>query len=483
MYDKVYRMGVAAEQTAYNQPPHIGFYLSDDLFYGTLTDIELDTTNAKTTYYVGDEFDKTDLVVTGKYSDAADKALTDYSVSGYDSTKVGEQTITVKYMTISKTYTVNVVAESGITAESTKTTYKVGEEFDKSALSVKLVYANDSEKPVSGYKISGFDSMKAGEQTVTITYTGEQGTYTDTITVNVVSGLTIENGIVTGYSGDDTEIVIPTTVIENGEETAVTQIADGAFSDTSLEKIYIYSDDITLSGDSIFPSGVTIACYENSTAYEYAIANSINYELIKTGDSVTFDEDFYTQYAGANMLMQSNSAGTLKDEFITYNTHAGANGAPWYKADTYGFMIASGTDSNYLSVNAGIYDSMNQFNQVYITLNNPKTVTENQTVSFDIMFPSNSGSPYVEIQNDAETVIDTISGLTADTWYRYELAFDNGSYTRTIYDANGTEVSTSALNVTNGNTIVSNIVFKQSFTGGTNSVVTGIVNIDNLLLN
>jgi rhamnogalacturonan endolyase len=489
MYDKVYRMGVAAEQTTYNQPPHIGFYLSDDLFYGTLTDIELDTTNAKTTYYVGDEFDKTGLVVTGKYSDAADKALTDYSVSGYDSTKVGEQTITVKYMTISKTFTVNVVAENGITAESAKTAYKVGEEFDKSALSVNLVYANDNEKAVSGYKISGYDSMKAGEQTVTITYTGKQDTYIDTITVNVVSGLTIENGVVTGYSGDDTEIVIPTAVIENGEETAVTQIADGAFSDTSLEKIYIYSDDITLSGDNIFPRGVTIVCFENSTAYNYAIANSINYELIKTGDSVTFDEDFYTQYAGKNMLMQSNSAGTLKDEFITYNTHAGANGAPWYKADTYGFMIASGTDSNYLSVNAGIYDSMNQFNQVYITLNDLKTITENQTVSFDIMFPSNSGSPYVEIQNDAETVIDTISvdtisGLTADTWYRYELAFDNGSYTRTIYDANGTVLSTSALNVTNGNIIVSNIVFKQGFTmQGTNGGVTGIVNIDNLLLN
>jgi hypothetical protein len=100
------------------------------------------------------------------------------------------------------------------------------------------------------------------------------------------------------------------------------------------------------------------------------------------------------------------------------------------------------------------------------------------------MFPSNSGSPYVEIQNDVETVIDTISGLTADTWYRYELAFDNGLYTRTIYDANGTEVSTSALNVTNGNTIVSNIVFKQGFTmQGGNGGVTGIINMDNLLLN
>lgn len=32
MYDKVYRMGVAAEQTAYNQPPHIGYYLSEDMW-------------------------------------------------------------------------------------------------------------------------------------------------------------------------------------------------------------------------------------------------------------------------------------------------------------------------------------------------------------------------------------------------------------------------------------------------------------------
>ncbi len=32
MYDKVYRMGVAAQQTAYNQPPHIGYYISEDMF-------------------------------------------------------------------------------------------------------------------------------------------------------------------------------------------------------------------------------------------------------------------------------------------------------------------------------------------------------------------------------------------------------------------------------------------------------------------
>ncbi len=475
MYDRVYRMGVAAEQTTYNQPPHIGFYLSEDRFYGKMTGIELDTSNAKTAYRIGDEIDKSGLVVTGKYSDAADKEISAYSVSGYDPLVTGEQTIKVNYLDFSDYYTVNVAGESGITAKTSKDSYKVGEAFDKTTLTVKLIYEDGTEKEVTGYKISGFDSMNIGEQTVTITYTGADGTeYTDTITVNVTTDLIIENNVVKGYSGDDTEIVVPLSV---------TQISDGALSSSGLEKIYIYSKDIVLDGDNIFPEGITIACLENSTAYDYAAEHNINTEIIKTGDSVTFDEDFYAQYTGGNMLMQGSSALSLKDEFITYNTSSAASGAPWYAADTYGFKIAEGNDGRYLSVNAGIYDDMNTFNQVYITLNNQKPVSEDQTISFDIMFPSNSGSPYVEIQNDAGTVIDTVSGLTADTWYRYELSFDSGAYTKTLYDAAGNTVSSSQLSVTAGNTIVSYIVFKQDFAmQGSSNVLTGIVNIDNILL-
>ncbi len=558
MYDKVYRMGVAAEQTTYNQPPHIGFYLSDELFNGTLTGISLNTSGVKKKYYVGEEFDKTGLKVIGKYSDADDTEVNDYSVSGYDPMQVGTQTITVKYLDFTKTYTVNVIDESGISVSSTKTTYNVGEDFDKSALSVNLVYADKTKKAVSGYKVSGYDSMKAGEQDVTITYSGEKDTYTDTITVNVKTDFTADTeGVITGYAGSESEVYIPCEIpvsskymineidgtdaklylydnkpdiyaaaydsdgvlenfqkleiTETGDVTlsadfnidkvfiwknmrpvdnildktaAVTSIRDGALSGSALQKVYISDDSLVLDGDDIFPSGVTIVCNENSTAYKYATEHNIAVELIKTGDSVTFDEDFYLSYAGGNMLMQTTSASTLKDEFITYNTSAAANGAPWYAADNYGFKIVSGTDSNYLSVNAGIYDSMNQFNQVYITLNEPKAVTENQTISFDIMFPTGSTSPYVEMQNEAGTVIDTISGLTSNTWYRYELAFSDGAYTRTIYDANGSKISSSALTVTNGSKILSAIVFKQGFTAsGTNGGITGIVNIDNLLLN
>ncbi len=80
--------------------------------------------------------------------------------------------------------------------------------------------------------------------------------------------LVIENGIVTGYNGTDTEISIPSDI---------TEIADNALANSSLTKVYIYND-IALNGNNIFPSGVTIACYENSTAYEYATEHNIEVE-------------------------------------------------------------------------------------------------------------------------------------------------------------------------------------------------------------
>ena len=487
MYDGVYRKGVAAEQTAYNQPPHISYYLSEDSFYGTLEDIELDTANVKTTYYIGEEFDKSGLKVIGKYSGKDDREVTGYSISGYDPMTKGEQTITVKYMSKSKTYTVNVIGESDISADNTKNTYKVGETLDKSAITVKIQYEDGTERTISSFKVTGYDALATGEQTITVSYEGMEGTYSKSLTVNVVSGLVIENGVVTGFGGTDTEIVIPSAVISAGEVSNVLSVADEAFAQSQLEKVYVYGKDIEFNGDNIFPDGVTIVCTEDSKAYEYATAHNINVEIIKTGDAVTFDEDFYSAYAGKNMLMQGASELSLKDEFITYNLHAADSRAPWYKADTYGFKIASGADGNYLNVNAGIYDSMNQFNQVYITLNNPKPVSENQTVAFDIRFPSGSGSPYVEIQNDAGTIIDTVSAsaqsLSADTWYRYELAFKDGEYTGSIYDMDGEEVKTYAISQKDGNTIVSSIVFKQDFVMSSSGGITGIAEIDNILLN
>ena len=322
--------------------------------------------------------------------------------------------------------------------------------------------------------------MTAGEQTVNVSYIGYGGEYSTSIVVTVGNEFTIENGIITGYSGDETEAVIPNAVTADGETEMISGVADSAFAESNLSKIYIYSKDMVFEGDNIFPPDVTIMCIEGSSAQEYAESHNISYELIETGDSVTFDEEFYSDYAGKNMLMQSKSEGKLADEFVTYNTKAADSRGPWYKDNTYGFMIVSGDSGNYLSVNAGIYDDMNKFNQVYITLNNTKTVDESGSIAFDVMMPSNGGSPYIEIQNSAGTVIDTISGLAADEWYRYEYIFNNGVYTRTV-SKDGIVLSEDALNVSPSGTIFSTIAFKQGFSwgrGGQN----GIINIDNILI-
>ncbi len=51
MQDHVYRLGVATQNTGYNQPPHIGFYISDEMFSGTG-----DTSDKTVTFSITDEY-------------------------------------------------------------------------------------------------------------------------------------------------------------------------------------------------------------------------------------------------------------------------------------------------------------------------------------------------------------------------------------------------------------------------------------------
>lgn len=107
MHDPVYRSGVAAEQTAYNQPPHVGFYMSEDMYRSNLVGIDVIEPD-KTEYQVGDKADWSGLRVIGEYDDGSNYDMENYSITGFDSMRAGEQTVTVSYMGYSKSFTVNV---------------------------------------------------------------------------------------------------------------------------------------------------------------------------------------------------------------------------------------------------------------------------------------------------------------------------------------------------------------------------------------
>ena len=116
MQDPVYRSGVAAEQTAYNQPPHVGFYMGKEVFETRkITSITITTQPTKTSYVPGESFDRTGMVVKANYSDGTSEEISAYTVSEIDKDKIGEQTLTVSYLGKTDTITIYVV-EPGITS-------------------------------------------------------------------------------------------------------------------------------------------------------------------------------------------------------------------------------------------------------------------------------------------------------------------------------------------------------------------------------
>ncbi len=135
--------------------------------------IEVKTMPAKIEYPKGDVFDTTGLSILVKYTDGTSETITaGFEVSGFDSSSVSEKTITVTYKTHTATFKVTVYDLSGIriTSFPSKVYYKIGESFDPSGLTVAEVRQDGTEKEITDYDISGFDSSTAGSKTITVSY-------------------------------------------------------------------------------------------------------------------------------------------------------------------------------------------------------------------------------------------------------------------------------------------------------------------------
>ncbi len=144
-----------------------------------ITSIEITTLPTKTEYQKGDVLDTTGMVVSTIWSDGSKETLTDgYTVSDLDSSEAGEKTITITYQDFTATFTVEVVADASgirISHYPTKVYYKIGESFDSTGLVVVVVRQDGTEKEITDYTVSGFDSSKAGVKTITVSYQTEIG--------------------------------------------------------------------------------------------------------------------------------------------------------------------------------------------------------------------------------------------------------------------------------------------------------------------
>ena len=158
------------------------------------------TVPTKTEYLELEELDLAGLALNVTYTTGGERTITTgYTVSGYDSTVLGTQIITVTYRGVSQTFDVTVLPKevSFITATpKTAMSSIVGEELDMSNVIITVGFVDGTSKIIdSGYTLGGFDKEIIGDQTVTLTYRDNNCTFNVTV-IDYIPGDINGDGIV-----------------------------------------------------------------------------------------------------------------------------------------------------------------------------------------------------------------------------------------------------------------------------------------------
>lgn len=154
-------------------------------------------------YKVGEALNTEGLSVTAFYSDGSSQDVTDQvlaegtAISGYDSSTAGVKTITVSYGGQTDTFSaaVRALSEIKVAQEPDKTEYILGDDLDTTGMQVTAVYALDDPSNEENEKtydvteevcadkdaISGFDSAKAGELSLKVSYGGKETVFKVTV--------------------------------------------------------------------------------------------------------------------------------------------------------------------------------------------------------------------------------------------------------------------------------------------------------------
>ncbi len=146
----------------------------------------------KVDYIMGEQLNLTGLRVQVNYGDKSVGEVTDYTVSGFDSSVEGTCQVTVKWIaadgySYTTKFTVNIIDPrpklTGILIDTLpdKLEYARKDSLDLTGMIVKATYTDGSSSAITGYTVSGYNALKSGTQTITVTY----GEFTTSFIVKV----------------------------------------------------------------------------------------------------------------------------------------------------------------------------------------------------------------------------------------------------------------------------------------------------------
>ena len=179
----------------------------------------------KTTYYQKELFDKTGLEISETTSTGETVSVTDYELSGFDSSSAGTKTITVTASGKTTTFEITV-SEASITAVSVttmpaKVNYHIGKEFDSTGIVVTATASDGNTIDVTkDCTYSGFDSSSPKQCEITVHY----GSFTCTFEVTImqpesISDIVSYNNVY--FVGDTTSLSVRSITVKYSDGSEV----------------------------------------------------------------------------------------------------------------------------------------------------------------------------------------------------------------------------------------------------------------------
>ncbi len=276
-----------------------------------LTNLELDTSNVKTDYYLGENLDTSNLKVTAVYKNVFSSEITREEVtnnikiddSKFDNKFVGTYDIFVTYDSgseyYSKSYQVNVKDVlgllpnyvNGLSVSLENTTYNVGEALNLETLVVTAYYKDGSSKVVNEgeYELdtTKLDMSKAGNNQELVVKYSETYEYDGVTRIVEVSNFVLIDvmDVLTGIS-----FVSGNTIVEQGNSIDT--------SDWIVEASY-------QSGAKYNISGFTVTANTSLPG--------------TTNATITYEENGVTKTCSVEITVNPSSATTIKYEFNASN--------------------------------------------------------------------------------------------------------------------------------------------------------------------
>ncbi|MDD6002923.1 MAG: bacterial Ig-like domain-containing protein [Bacteroidales bacterium] len=220
--------------------------------------IAVTTQPTKTTYYIGEDFDPTDGIITITYDDNTTETanLSSAEITAIDQTKIGTQTLTVTYLGKTTEIDITLLEIKAVSIEITSspnTTYYVGDSFNPDGGELTITYNNGTTQTVAlaDATITGYNASNTGSQTLTIKYGG----------VSTTIGVTV-------------------LAVD------VTSISMSAYPEKTE---YTQGESLSLSGGTIYVS------YSNGSEEYIALTNA---EISGYNPEITGSQTVYVNYGG-----------------------------------------------------------------------------------------------------------------------------------------------------------------------------------------